>query len=306
MLIVRQPSRSEHLPVAISSRLSSRAGAKDYAGAYEHFKKAHGHIPTVHAEYWMAMSLSFGADVGAAYEALSAVVGAPDASKLGDEKLASLNERLAEIKKTPASVHVTSTPPGADVSLDGKSQPGITPLTLSVPAGLHKIGVALAGHQPFEGEFLAKPGQKLEQVTELAPEAAPPAAEPVAAPPPEDPPAALPPKEERSNLPAYITLGVAGAGAIVGTIFGIQALGAKSDFNKTPTTELADDAERDALICDMAFGVAITLGVTGVVLLTSDDEPAPAAKAAPAKAARLQLAPYAGKKSGGASAKLSF
>jgi hypothetical protein len=56
----------------------------------------------------------------------------------------------------------------------------------------------------------------------------------------------------------------------------------------------------------MAFGVAITLGVTGVVLLTSDDEPAAAAKPSPVKAARLQLAPYVGKKSGGASAKLDF
>ena len=107
-------------------------------------------------------------------------------------------------------------------------------------------------------------------------------------------------------VPAYVTLGIAGAGAIVGTVFGVKALGAKEDFNKTPTTELADDAERFALICDMAFGVAITLGVTGVVLLTSDDEPAAAQKQTPAKAARLEVAPYVGKKSGGASAKLSF
>jgi hypothetical protein len=123
------------------------------------------------------------------------------------------------------------------------------------------------------------------------------AAAPVAAPPPEAPP---PKKEERSMVPAYVTLGIAGAGAIVGTIFGIQALNAKNDFNKTPTTELADK------VCDMAFGVAITLGVTGVVLLTSDDEPAAASKPSPVKAARLKLAPYVGKKSGGASAKLDF
>jgi hypothetical protein len=60
----------------------------------------------------------------------------------------------------------------------------------------------------------------------------------------------------------------------------------------------------------MAFGVAITLGVTGVVLLTSDDEPAAAPP--PAKSARLQrgpkldLMPYASPKSGGANARLTF
>jgi hypothetical protein len=110
-------------------------------------------------------------------------------------------------------------------------------------------------------------------------------------------------------LPAYVTIGIAGAAAIVGTIFGAKALGSKSDFNKTPTTKLADDTERSALIADMAFGVAITLGVTGIVLLTSDDEPPPATTGVvkpAAKKARFDLMPYAGPKSGGASARLTF
>jgi hypothetical protein len=80
-------------------------------------------------------------------------------------------------------------------------------------------------------------------------------------------------------VPAYVTLGIAGVAGVVGTIFGVKALGSKSDFDKTPSTEAADDTERSALIADMAFGVAITLGVTGVVLLTSDDEPPPSAAA---------------------------
>jgi hypothetical protein len=97
----------------------------------------------------------------------------------------------------------------------------------------------------------------------------------------------------------------------VGTVFGVKALGYKSDFDKTPTTELADDTERSALIADMAFGVAITLGVTGVVLLTSDDAPPTAASNAKplrraASTPRLEVAPYAGLKSGGANAKLTF
>jgi hypothetical protein len=109
-------------------------------------------------------------------------------------------------------------------------------------------------------------------------------------------------------VPAYITLGIAGAGAIVGTIFGIKALGAKSDFDKTPTGSAADDTERNALIADMAFGVAITLGVTGVVLLTSDDGAAPAAAKLEKlpKKAKLVVAPYASPEGGGAAARYTF
>ncbi len=109
-------------------------------------------------------------------------------------------------------------------------------------------------------------------------------------------------------VPAYVTLGIAGAAAVVGTIFGVQALSSKSDFDKTPNTDKADDTERSALIADMAFGVAITLGVTGVVLLTSDDDPPPAAAATlpKLKRARLDLIPYGGPKSGGATARLTF
>jgi hypothetical protein len=106
-------------------------------------------------------------------------------------------------------------------------------------------------------------------------------------------------------VPAYVTLGIAGAGAVVGTIFGLKALSSKSDFNDKPSTKSADDTERNALIADMAFGVAITLGVTGVVLLTSDDDSGK--ETAKAKSPyRLDFGGYAGKNRGGASARLSF
>ena len=39
------------------------------------------------------------------------------------------------------------------------------------------------------------------------------------------------PAEPRSNVPAYVTLGLAVVGAGVGTVFGVQALGSKSDYN---------------------------------------------------------------------------
>ena len=57
----------------------------------------------------------------------------------------------------------------------------------------------------------------------------------------------------------------------------------------------------------MAFGVAITLGVTGIVLLTSDDEaPKESAKLKSPEKMKLELGGYAGKTGGGANARLSF
>jgi hypothetical protein len=64
-----------------------------------------------------------------------------------------------------------------------------------------------------------------------------------------------------------------------------MALNDKSNFDAHPTTATADSGENHALIADMAFGVAVTLGVTSIVLfLSRDDSPAPAAAAAAPRA----------------------
>jgi hypothetical protein len=60
-----------------------------------------------------------------------------------------------------------------------------------------------------------------------------------------------------------------------------MALGDKSDFDKNPTTQTADNGDTHALIADMAFGVALTFGVTSAVLFLTKDEPPPAAQAQP-------------------------
>ena len=280
-------------------------GAGSYVDAQTHFVKANELIPSPQAAYWIAKSIDGQNKTEEAIASYEALLADPDVSKIGEEKLADAKLRLDTLKATlVGEIAVDSNPLLATIAVDGVVQPGEAPLTLKLTPGKHRITVSSKGYQPKDIELDVKGGDKLKQSVALERELPPPVIVPVAAAAaaPEPPPKQA---EERSMVPAYVTLGIAGAGAIVGTIFGIQALNAKNDFNKTPTTELADKAERDALICDMAFGVAITLGVTGVVLLTSDDEPA-AAKAAAPKAARLQLAPYAGKKSGGASAKLTF
>jgi hypothetical protein len=281
-------------------------GAGNYVDAQASFVKANELIPSPQASYWIAKSIDGQNKTEEAIASYEALLADPEVSKIGEEKLADAKTRLDTLKATlVGEIAIETNPLLATVAVDGVAQPGESPMTLKLTPGKHKITISAKGYQPKDIELDVKGGDKLKQSIALEKEAPLPVVAPVVAAAPAEQPPPPPPKEERSMVPAYVTLGIAGVGAVVGTIFGISALNAKNDFNKTPTTELADKAERDALICDMAFGVAITLGVTGVVLLTSDDEPA-AAKAAAPKAARLQLAPYAGKKSGGAAAKLTF
>lgn len=284
--------------------------AGDFAGAYAGFSKANELIPSVQAAYWTAKAIDGQGKSEDAIAAYDKLLADPGIASLGDEKTNDAKARLADLKaKQVGEVTVVTTPPGATISIDGTPQPGETPTTVKLPPGPHKITLVAAGFEPKEVDVDVKGGEKAEQKLELvakAPPPPPPAPEPVVeAPAPPPPP---PPPPPRSKVPAYITLGIAGAGAVVGTIFGIKALGAKNDFDKKPTGSAADDTERNALIADMAFGVAITLGVTGVVLLTSDDSAAPAAasNAKLPKRAKLVVAPYATPKGGGAGMQYTF
>jgi hypothetical protein len=284
--------------------------AGDFTAAYAGYAKANDLIPSAHAGYWAAKSLDQGGKSDAAIQGYETLLGDPGASKIGEEKLADAHTRLETLKAgRVGEVSVSSGTPGALLSVDGAAQAGPLPTVLKLAPGPHKLTLSSPGFDAQEVDIQVQAGSKLEQAVDLHAHVVPPPPPP---PLPEVAPAPLPPPpaEKHSQVPAYVTLGIAAGGAIVGTIFGLQALSAKSDFNKTPTTTHADDTERNALIADMAFGVAVTLGVTGIVLLTSGDD----SSDAPAKAAKLHLPPkgslrvlpYVGRESGGAAARLTF
>jgi tetratricopeptide (TPR) repeat protein len=281
----------------------------DFPAAHDGFKRAYDLIPSAHAQYWMAMSLDKQYKVNEALAAFEVFLANPDAAKVGEEKLAAAKARHEELRATTiAQINLTTTPAGATITVDGEEQAGQTPMRLELDPGEHKLVVAAEGHQPKELDLTVEAGQKLEETIELIPEPAPEAEQPAAPPPEPEPTPPPPPPEEKSMVPAYVTLGIAGAGAVVGTIFGIMALGKKSDYDDAPTADKADAVERNALIADMAFGVAITLGVTGVVLLTSSEteEGADSAARPLPKRATLNVAPYVTPTGGGAAARLTF
>ena len=229
-----------------------------------------------------------------------------------ERQIADATTRMDALKKTPGKVKVATVPeapPNLKISVDGVEQPAGNELSLA--PGKHTIQVKADDFEPasqdVEVAFADTKSVSLE-MKKVEPPPPPPVA--VVEPPPVKPvePPKPPPPPPRSKVPAYVTLGFAGAGAVVGTIFGVMALGAKSDFDDKPTVDAADKADRNALISDMSYAVAITFGVTGAVLLFSKDstEETKAANTHKMAPRRAFLAPYAGPTGGGAVGRFTF
>jgi len=201
----------------------------------------------------------------------------------GDE----IRKREGEIKALPGKVHIDSTPPGASITIDDKPQSAPTPTDVDLAPGQHTIKLTETGRLPStkQVDVAFASTQTVSVSLDPEPPAAPPPPVAEAPPPPETPPPPPPPPpaEPRSKVPAYVTGGLAIVAAGVGTVFGIMTLSDKSDFDKNPTTSTADNGDTHALITDMAFGVALTFGVTSAVLFLTKDEP-PATSSAAAKA----------------------
>lgn len=273
--------------------------AGDFAGAVEGYKKANEILPSPQAQFKLATALDKAGKNAEAAEAYKKFLDTAPADKMEDQKKAA-TERVAGLSE--GKITVLSDPGGATVKIDGTSADGVTPIEAKAKPGTHTVEVILPNYETFTKtiELAANGTVKVDaKLVSAAPPPPPPApSAPVAAPsPPPEKPAEPPP----SKTPAYVTLGLAGAGAVIGTIFGLSALSAKSDFDKAPTTKGADDAERNALIADMAFGAAVTLGVTGTVLYFNATK-----KQEPAKTGAFRIAPMVTPKTQGAAATFSF
>ena len=279
--------------------------AGDYKAALEHFKEADDLLPIPATKYKIAVcrdKLGEIRQAAAGYQLF--LDSSPSPDKMADA-IADAKSRLDALKKTPGKIRIGIEPVGVQrvtIQVDASPpqpvaalpQERVTPEPPPVPAGSsmtppppppsyeasmlmvspghHKITVAADGYDPASTDLdvsFASTNDVQLQLHQAAPP--PPPQEPVAQQGP--PPPLPPPPPPRSNVPAYVTLGLAGAGLVVGGVFGGLALKAKGDFNnaKVPTTAMADKVDRDALVSDMSFAVALTFGVTGAVLLLSND-----------------------------------
>jgi hypothetical protein len=280
----------------------------DFATALTRFEESEALLPSAAAEYWIADCLDKLGRLDEALPAYNRFLANPTQDKTLADKRTTAEARVAQLKATvPGEINVITKPEHASVMVDGQAQPGQTPMPLKLSPGEHKIVVTAPGYEPREITVVASAAVKGEQKVDLVEIPPPPPAPPPPPPPASAPPPPAPPPAPPSMTPAYVTLGVAGVATVVGTYFGIRALSAKSDYNDHPTSDKADKVENSALVADMAFGVAITLGVTGIVLLTSPEEPAatPTAKAVDQKP-KLRVSPWATPKSGGLGALVTF
>jgi PEGA domain-containing protein len=291
--------------------------ASDFSGALADFKVANDIKSAPQAERYIGLcedSLGHLPEAASWFDKFLAHV--PEKMAVQGEEI---RKRVAEIKAYPGKVHVESNPPGASVTVDGKLQPTPTPTDFLLAPGAHTVTLAEQGRLPAERQIDVAFASLQTLTADLEP-APPPPPPPTPPPPPVVavplPPAPPPPATEpRSKVPAYVTGALAVAAAGVGTAFGIVALNDKSNFDKNPTTSTADDGDTHALIADMAFGVALTFGVTSAVLFfTRDEQPVPAAataenatkQVAKNKGVTVTPAPWVGMRSGGAGVVLQF
>jgi hypothetical protein len=261
--------------------------AGDYAGALVEFQAADAIKSTPQSSRYIGLcqdNLGHFPDAVASYQRFLANV-PPKMTTQGDE----IRARVAALQQLPGKLHVMSVPTGAAFAVDGKPQANPAPTDVEVPPGHHTLHFTAQGFDPLDKDVDVTYASKQDLSVTLAATPAPTPPAPVAVVPPPEPVPATPPAGEtvavapvatHSTLPAWITGGLAVAAAGVGTAFGVLALNDKHNFDQTPTTATADSGENHALIADMAFGVAVTLGVTSAVLfLSGDDTPPPAATA---------------------------
>jgi hypothetical protein len=132
---------------------------------------------------------------------------------------------------------------------------------------------------------------------------------PVASASPETPAPPAPPSPPPGPSRATVTLGAAGvaiAGAIGATVFGVLALQNKSDYEKTPTYSNTDNGNNFAAYSDGCIALAVAAGITSLVLYLTNPSSADPVGAPSTHAAALAPAPLVTARAAGAGAILRF
>jgi tetratricopeptide (TPR) repeat protein len=273
---------------------------RNYAGALEDFQQAEEFKATPQAERYIGGCLDALGKYQDALEWYQRFLSHVP-PRWGSQGTA-IRQRVAEIKLLPGKVHIESNPPGALVSVDGHDRAVSTPAVVDLPPGPHKIKLSQTGRSTAEKAIdvafassqdvtlrldeLAPPPEQNADPGAAAAAAVPGAGEETPAATPNDvntPPAAQGGGRNK-RVPAYLTAGVGVLAAGTGAAFGVVALNDKKLYDANKTPENATRRDQDALISDVAFGVAVVAGVASLVLFLTakDDPPPPSADGEPA------------------------
>ena len=231
---------------------------------------------------------------------------------------AAIETRISTAKAQPGSVHVTSTPSGAAVSLDGAATSSTTPVDLQVAPGEHEITVAAEGYEsstrPLSISFASR------QDVDITLQAVPAQMDEDAAFSDSDDANAeadgqaddvhteavttesTGERHRHAGVGVWVATGVGAAALVTGSVLGYLALNEQNDFDIHPTTAGADRTELYALMADVSFGIAAVGGITALVLwLTTPAETDEEAHARTSANMRLEVAPLVLQGGGGAS-----
>ena len=219
-----------------------------------------------------------------------------DAQDRAQKVLASATPKIAHlvIRITPAEAK-------ASVAVGGKAVPdALIGSDRPTNPGTHEVTATAAGYKPASTTVTLTEGghQDITLLLERDPNAVAVVpttpTTPTGAGGPVTPPEPAP---AHSNTPAYIVLGIGGAGLVVGGITGALAFGKASDCpNKVCKTQSdLDSAKSMATVSTIGFGVGIVgVAVGTILLLTGSKSEAPPAQAAAHPARQLAVQPWFG------------
>jgi tetratricopeptide (TPR) repeat protein len=224
---------------------------------------------------------------------------------------AEVEHHIQELAARPATVMVSSTPPGATIVVDGQDTGHTTPSDIEMAAGEHAVELRLTGYSPTSQSFTAQAATRVRLEMNLS--AATGGADAFGTEGGDgqgaggggggggggssDP-----------SVGVWVTAGIAAVALISGTVFGFLALSEQSNFDNAPSNEIADRGEAFALVADISFGVAAAMAITAVVLyiVESSNSGSNDSASLDPERVRLSVAPWVDPQSGGVAAQLRF
>jgi tetratricopeptide (TPR) repeat protein len=266
--------------------------AEDYQGALDDFMVANNTLPNPFVYVKIADCYE---KLGNAVEAIAWLKKyteeKPDAANVKE-----INDRIEKLGATPGKVAASSDPAGAKIILDDQDTGKITPDEIEVKPGQHTLKYDLEGYVSDSKTFEMLPGSSQELTVTLAKAEVPEmiseeypeeegksAATEEAGPKEEEPP---PPKV---NKGVWAAAGIAGAGIISATVFGILALNQEADFEdvkdqgpnqgedpaawNSRLDDIKSKGKAYAIVCDVSWGVAAAATVTGIIVYYVTNKP---------------------------------
>jgi len=278
----------------------------DFEGAEAAFLEAFDAVPNPVVLLGVAESRERQGNAPGAVEVLERYVAERSDAPDREQVLA----RIQAMRAAPATLSITSEPPGASIRLDGEEREERTPAEIEVPPGEHAVVLSLEAHEDASEAVEATFGTRYEVELTLA-ESAPSDEDDIFGPDDGDEEELAdeaPVDESDPGLPAgvWVASAISGAALVTGTVLGFLALSEQSDFDETPSEASADDGERLALFADVAFGVAAAAGITAIVLYLTADDPIEDEEDGSESTASLDLSPTIAPEALGVRARLVF